>query len=99
MTTTLLIDVEVDYNYTAATPAKLSGPPEDCYEGDDAEVDITSVKFAGSDIMLKLTEEQLTQLNEEAMKDAEESRVDAKTAWALQRAEDHEEDDRGERQY
>ncbi|MBK8105977.1 MAG: hypothetical protein IPK42_10550 [Betaproteobacteria bacterium] len=40
-------DVLVEYDYTPGEPAKLSGPPEDCYEGSDEELTFLNVYVNG----------------------------------------------------
>lgn len=91
MKTTIEIEVEVKYHHTPGTPALLSGPPELCFEAEDAETDIESVWFAGTNIINFLTQEQLGALSEEAEADAEEAAEDLRTDWSLCRAEDREE--------
>lgn len=53
-------DVLVEYDYTPGEPAKLSGPPEDCYEGSDEELTFLNVYVNGAWIDAgKFSEQQL----------------------------------------
>ena len=45
----LTFDAEV--TYTPGTPAKLSGPPEECHEGDPPEIEFLTLTCGGDDAM------------------------------------------------
>ena len=45
----LTFDAEV--SYTPATPGRYSGPPEDCYPDDPAELDFISLECNGKDAL------------------------------------------------
>jgi hypothetical protein len=51
------IDVTIDYTITPIIPARVSGPPEDCYPAEGGEVDNLKVTRAdsGEDITGSLT--------------------------------------------
>lgn len=57
------IDIKVTYNATHI-PAKLYGEPEDCHERED-EMEITSAKFDGDDVMDELSPDELTSVKEQ----------------------------------
>lgn len=45
--------VEFDVEFTAEPyiPAKISGPPENCYPAEGGEIDIESISINGQDLM------------------------------------------------
>ena len=65
------LEVEVEFNFTAAERSRTYGPPEDCYEGYPAEVEILSVRaLDGAEVILtdgeiELIEEGILALHEE----------------------------------
>jgi hypothetical protein len=70
MTTTLEIDVEVEFLYHKAVQPYLSGPPENCYPGEDASAEILSVKFNGLEISDNLSVRQIEEIEAECIEDA-----------------------------
>lgn len=71
------VEVTVEYSYSPGTPGKFYGPPENCYpdEPGDCEVEViylTSDK-AKTDIMPKLSTEQIENVFEQACNEGEES--------------------------
>lgn len=76
MTTTIELDVTVDYTYTPATAAYLSGPPENCYPEDPEEAEITSVMLGDIDIIEQLTSAQLDDLAAQCCEDARNNNAD-----------------------
>lgn len=44
------VDFSVDYDARPYVPAKISGPPEDCYEAYGGEVDITGIWIGGFEV-------------------------------------------------
>ncbi len=80
---TLGTDVEVEVShYYPGRPARLSGPPEDCYEAEAEEVDISAVYVYGVDVSGLLTEEAWAQITEEVIAQIKARRAaDAEDAW------------------
>ena len=58
-------DFDVEYNFTPGRPARLYGPPEDCYEAEPPEVEILKV----------------TDINKAVRKDIQEFILDNKAAY------------------
>ena len=59
-------DVRVEYDYTPGEPAKLSGPPEDCYEGSDEELTFLNVYVNGQWVDAdRFSEQQLDEWDSE----------------------------------
>ena len=81
-------DVLVEYDYTPGEPAKLYGPPEDCYEGSDEELTFLNVYVNGQWVDAdRFSEKQLDEWDSElraqvaAARDAEdEDRAEARFA-------------------
>lgn len=42
------MEARIEYSFIPGDPGRLSGPPEDCYPPEPAEVDITSIQFRHS---------------------------------------------------
>lgn len=59
--------IDVETKYFAGTPGRYYGPPEDCYPGEDCEVDIVSAKFrdTGEDAG-ELTDDEYDTVKEKA---------------------------------
>ena len=74
MTTTIEIDVEVEYEFHPEIPPYLSGPPEDCYPGEAESAEIISVTFAGKEISDDLTMKQIEDIEAACIEHAKESR-------------------------
>ena len=65
--------LDLDVTYSASyTPAKLSGPPEDCYP-EDSECEVTSIAYGGEDITDLLSEKVLEQIEAKVWEDANEN--------------------------
>jgi hypothetical protein len=60
---------EVEYTYTPMIPGKLTGPPEDCYPDEPAELEFISVCLAFNSVNLLdiLSEETISALEEELL--------------------------------
>ena len=56
--------VEVNFYFEAGYSARLSGPPEDCYEGMDDEYEIESVLYEDVDITFALDEDNFNEIVE-----------------------------------
>ena len=76
MTTTIEIEVEVEYTFDKGSPGFMSGAPENCYEGEDPSVEITEVTFNGLNITDTITADILKVLEEEALQHAIEEIAD-----------------------
>jgi len=76
MTTTIEIEVEVEYTFDKGSPGYLSGPPESCYPAEDPSVEIIEVLYNGLDISNNLTADALKTLEEEALQHAIEEIAD-----------------------
>lgn len=50
------IDIEVEYSVSAYYPAKISGPPEDCYPAEGGEIETLTAYRDGQAIDLTPTE-------------------------------------------
>lgn len=48
------LNFDAEISYTPATPGRYSGPPEDCYPDDPAELEILSLTCEGKDAMFLL---------------------------------------------
>ena len=61
----LEIEVDCEFDFTPGTPARVSGPPEQCHEGEEADVELTAAVYNGQ--QLKLTPEHITELEEQIL--------------------------------
>lgn len=89
------VDAEISYSFTPGHPAKLYGPPEDCYpaEGPEVEVDEVTVIIDGKrhalpDWQVRLIErDMLDELAEDATDSDADAREYAAEMWRdMQRA-------------
>lgn len=64
-------DCRVTFDYNPGCDSRTSGPPEDCYEGWPAELEITSVKVDGMEMLNALSSEKLAALDQRLMDDFE----------------------------
>jgi hypothetical protein len=76
MTTTIEIEVEVDYTYYKGDPGNISGLPENCYPPEDPDAEITSVMFGSINITNELTEAHTETLVAECISDAQDRIAD-----------------------
>lgn len=53
VTVTVELTFEADVTYFPGAPARISGPPENCYPAEDDEWELNSLTYDGED-MLKL---------------------------------------------
>jgi hypothetical protein len=66
------LDLLVTANVTPVRPARISGPPENCYPAEGGEVEIESIKLDGSPWTGTLTEAEEEELRLEILEDADE---------------------------
>lgn len=75
------VEVEVEYRYNPGMPGKTYGPPEDCYPDEPAECEVEQIFLKGdatkTDIMPKMTTEQIESVFEQACSVGEEHYNDA----------------------
>jgi hypothetical protein len=70
------VTVDVTFESTPGYPAKISGPPENCYEGSGPEVNVLEVSLGGyeiSDIISEDAKMKIQALCEEASPEMHES--------------------------
>jgi len=63
--------------YSRARPARIYGPPEDCYEAEDAEVDFTILDRRGRPaawLERKMTDDDVFRIEGELIEAAEEEK-------------------------
>ena len=71
-------DVVVGFEYTRAVPARLSGSPEDCTEGEPETLDMSEVRLAGIDITQMLKSTVLDDIEEATLARIHEIQEEAK---------------------
>ena len=85
------VEFEVEFSSTPYVPARISGPPENCYPAEGGEVEIESISIGGfevSDVISEDTRDKLQNLAEEAAPELEaEARASAEEDAAEARAE------------
>ena len=88
------VEFEVEFSSTPYVPAKISGPPENCYPAEGGEVEIESIcigEFEVSDIISDSVRQLLQTKCEEAAPECEqEERDSALTDMAEARYHDRE---------
>jgi len=70
------VEVEVSHYYPGR-PAKLYGPPENCYEAEPAELDITAVYVCGCDVYRALSPDAIEALVADVIEQIEGERAAA----------------------
>ena len=68
------VEFEVEFSSTPYKPAKISGPPEQCYPAEGGEVEIESISigdFEVSDVISDAARNTLQRMAEEAAYDCE----------------------------
>lgn len=58
------VDLVVDFDGTEFVPAKISGPPEDCYPAEGGEADINAVYLDGTEVTQLLAEHVFLKIGE-----------------------------------
>lgn len=67
------LSFDAEISYTSATPGRYSGPPEDCYPDEPAELDFISlVTYSGKDAMFLLESNCAEDIEQAAYEAAEE---------------------------
>lgn len=77
------VEFEVEFNSTPYKPAKISGPPEQCYPAEGGEVEIESISigdFEVSDIISDSVRQLLQTKCEEAAPECEQEERDSALA-------------------
>ena len=68
----------VGFEYARAVPARLSGPPEDCAEGEPERLEMSEVRLAGIDITQMLKSTVLDDIEEATLARIHEIQEEAK---------------------
>ena len=71
-------DVVIGFEYSRAVPARLSGPPEDCAEGEPERLEMSEVRLAGIDITQMLKSTVLDDIEEATLARIHEIQEEAK---------------------
>jgi hypothetical protein len=50
-------EVEVEYNYSAASPANFSGDPDTWWEGEDEDFEVVSLELLGTGMFIQIDSE------------------------------------------
>lgn len=59
-------EIEITYRVTSwGRPAKISGPPENCYPDEPAEVEIDAIRLLGTQTEIKLTDAEMERIEDE----------------------------------
>lgn len=85
------VEFEVEFNASPYVPAKISGPPENCYPAEGGEVELESImigEFEVTDVISESVRDKLQIMAEEAAPELEaEARESAEAEAAEARAE------------
>ena len=68
----------VGFEYARAVPARLSGPPEDCTEGEPETLDVYEIRLAGFDIAQLLSNRALHDIDDATLARIHEIQEEAK---------------------
>lgn len=75
------LNFDAEISYTSATPGRYSGPPEDCYPDEPAELDFISlVTYSGKDAMFLLESNCAEDIERAAYEAAEQYLEDERDA-------------------
>ena len=81
------VEFEVEFSSTPYVPARISGPPENCYPAEGGEVEIESIcigEFEVSDIISDSVRAKLQEMCEEAAPECERDERDSALADAAE---------------
>lgn len=79
------LNFDAEISYISATPGRYSGPPEDCYPDEPAELEFISlVTYSGKDAMF-LLESNCAEDIEQAAYEAAEEYLEDQEAEAMER--------------
>ena len=59
------VDLEIEYDGTPFVPARIYGPPEDCYPAEGGEATINAVYLDGTEVTELLSDWVLNKINEQ----------------------------------
>lgn len=78
------LNFDAEISYTSATPGRYSGPPENCYPDDPAELDFISLECNGKDALF-LRDSDCFENIEIAAYEAAEQYLEGQKADAMER--------------